>query len=105
MENKQELKIPEHCTSKWEITEGFGKEELLKASIGSIIGVIVGVIFSLITKKNMLPTTMVGLVAFSFGGYVFCKKNRYNRTSLVDDLINMRKFYKSQKQYYYRRDK
>lgn len=100
----EELKIPEHCTSKGEIAEGFGKEELAKASIGSLIGVIVGGIIALITK-NYMVNVMVGLVAFSFGGYIFCKKDRYSRTSIVDTLVDMRKFYKSQKQYYYRRDK
>lgn len=104
LENKEELKIPEHCTSKGEISEGFGKEELIKASIGSLTGVLTGLLISVVTKKNMLPITMFCLVSFSFGGYIFCKKDRYSRTSIVDTLLDMHKFSKSQKQYYYRRD-
>ena len=33
MMNNDEMKIPEHCSSKGEIVEGFGKVELLRTSI------------------------------------------------------------------------
>ena len=37
MMNNDEMKIPEHCSSKGEIVEGFGKVELLRTSIFSIV--------------------------------------------------------------------
>lgn len=102
MMNNDEMKIPEHCSSKGEIVEGFGKVELLRTSIFSIVGVVIGLIISIFTKN--LISIMLSLVAGSFCGYLFCKKDRYSRTSIVDSLIDMRNFSKSQKRYKYRRN-
>lgn len=103
MVQNDEMKIPEHCSNKGEIVEGFGKIELLRTSIFSIVGIVIGLIIFIFTKN--LTTIMLSLVGGSFCGYLFCKKDRYSRTSIVDSLIDMRNFSKSQKRYEYRRNK
>lgn len=103
MVQNDEMKIPEHCSHKGEIVEGFGKVELLRTSIFSVIGIVVGLIISIFTKN--IVSVMLSLVAGSFCGYLFCKKDRYSRTSIVDSLIDMRNFSKSQKKYEYRRNR
>lgn len=101
--NINEMKIPEHCSIKGEIVEGFGKVELIRTSIFSLIGIVVGLIIFIFTKNIM--SIMLSLVVGSFTGYLFCKKDRYSRTSIVDSLIDMMNFNKSQKKYEYRRNK
>jgi hypothetical protein len=103
MVQNDEMKIPEHCSNKGEIVEGFGKIELLRTSIFSIVGIVIGLIIFIFTKN--LVSIMLSLVGGSFCGYLFCKKDRYSRTSIVDSLIDMRNFSKSQKRYEYRRNK
>lgn len=96
------MRIPEHCSQNNEITEGFGKIELLKASIFSTIGLVIGILLSILWTKE--PTTVVfSVVLGSACGYIFTKKDRYSRQSIIDILFDFYKFSKSQKYYEFRR--
>lgn len=100
--NNEEMKIPEHCTQQGEIVEGFGKSELLRASIFSLIGLVIGII--LMTAWTKQGTTIVlSTVIASACGYIFCKKDRYSRQSIINILIDFKSFKESQKYYEYRR--
>lgn len=100
--NKDEgMKIPEHCSSGGEIVEGFGKIELLRTGLFAIAGLFIGIIITMWKKDStvIVLTTVIGAAC----GYVFCKKDRYTRQSIIDILIDFRKFQKSQKYYEYKR--
>lgn len=99
--NDDDMKIPEHCSQRGEIVEGFGKIELLRTIGFMVVGLIIGLIV-LIFTKNLITVVLI-TVGASFCGYIFCKKDRYSRISVVDSLIDMRNFGKSQKKYEYRR--
>lgn len=103
MEEKEIMMIPEHCTKEGEFVEGYGKKEFLRNLIFLAIGVVIGIIV-FIFNKEFISIVLCG-VASAVCGYVFCIKDRYSRMSLIDSLIDMYKFSKSQKLYEYRRGK
>lgn len=100
--NNDEMKIPEHCSQTNEIVEGFGKIELFRSAIFMIIGLIIGIFLMAIWTKE-LPTVVLSTVIGGGFGYVFCKKDRYSRQSVIDILLDFRRFKNSQKYYEYRR--
>lgn len=99
--NRDEMKIPEHCSQGYEIVEGFGKNELIKASMFAIVGGVIGILTMIFTKQ--ITTVVLSIVIGGTGGYIFCKKDRYSRQSIVDMISDYRNFKKSQKYYEYRR--
>jgi positive regulator of sigma E activity len=105
MENRNDndlMMIPEHCSQRGEIVEGFGKDELLQASVFSLIGLIVGIVIMIFWSKE-ISTIILSIVIGSAGGYIICQKDRYSRQSVLDIVRDYIKFGKSQKYYEYRR--
>lgn len=102
MENKEQdqMQIPVHCSKK-EFVEGFGKVEFFRAFIFFIIGSIVGVVIFLFKKD--ITSIILSMVVGGFAGYLFCKKDRYSRTSILDSFIDLLNFNKSQKFYEYKK--
>ncbi|MFQ9249249.1 MAG: hypothetical protein ACLR3R_18530 [Clostridium paraputrificum] len=82
------------CRRVWE-------KELLRNLIFLAIGIVIGIVV-FIFNKEFISIILSG-VASAVCGYVFCIKDRYSRMSLLDSLIDMYKFSKSQKLYEYRR--
>ena len=99
--NRDRMMIPENCCVNGEISEGFGVKELLRSAIFLLVGGVIGFIIFLF--NNQLVTIVFSAVCGGACGYIFCKKDRYSRVSIVDALIDLRKFIKSQKVYEYRR--
>ncbi len=104
MDEKDKMQIPAHCSKGGEIAEGFGKKEFALASIFALVGLLIGSILFFLKTKEVL-SIVLGLSIGACAGYVFCKKDRYTRSSLLEDLMNMMNFYKSQKYYEFRRIK
>lgn len=97
-QNENPMFIPEHCcTDGNEITEGYGKKELLKSIPFILFGFGIGLVISIIRQSIIFP--VLGLVIGASGGYIFCKKDRISRESVLDALVSLYQFIKSQKYY------
>ncbi len=82
-----------------EIFPGFGKKQLLQSIVGStIVGVVS--LFIWIISRN-ISITMVLLLAGIFGSVMMTTKDQSN-LSVVDQVVNIIKYMKSQKYYPYR---
>lgn len=82
-----------------EIFPGFGKKQLLQSIVGStIVGVVS--LFIWIISRNV-SITMVLLLAGIFGSVMMTTKDQSN-LSVVDQVVNIIKYMKSQKYYPYR---
>lgn len=99
MEDK--MMIPEHCSKESEISEGFGMKELLRSGVFVLIGLVIGI--GIYIVNGAIVSLVFSTVCGGACGYVFCKKDRYSRVSVIDSLIDFRNFLKSQKIYEYRR--
>lgn len=100
--NKNEMQIPEHCSQGWEISEGFGKSEVIKALIFLLSGIVIGFIIMILFTHKGTTVVLIGGVG-AIAGYVFCVKERYSRQSLLENIIDLINYNKSQKYYEWRR--
>lgn len=96
---KQTLYIPQGLKTRVEIFDGFGKEELFKTIIVSVVaGVIDGLLFLIF--KNVVTSVVFMLVVIS-GSVMMLTKDKTN-ISVVDQVGFMMRFARSQKVYKYK---
>lgn len=96
---KDTLYIPSGLKVKPEIFDGFGREELYKAIITTIIAVVIDLVFYLITKNVAVSIVLVlSAIAGSFMAYTKDKTNM----SVADQICNMVRFSRMQKFYPYK---
>ncbi|WFD10857.1 hypothetical protein [Tepidibacter hydrothermalis] len=96
---KQTLYIPQGLKTRVEIFDGYGKEELFKTIIVTIIAGIIDVLLYLIFKNTVMSVVFI-LVAIA-GSVMMLTKDTSN-TSVVDQVSFMIKFAKFQKKYKYK---
>lgn len=96
---KQSLYIPQGLKTRVEIFEGYGKEELFKTIIATVIAGVFDILLYLIFK-NTVESMVFILVAIS-GSVMMLTKDK-NNISVVDQVGFMIKFTKSQKVYRYK---
>lgn len=84
---------------KPEIFDGFGKEELFKSAVTTIIAGLMDIVFYLITKN--IAVSIVTILASIAGSVMAFTKDRTNM-SVADQICNMIRFSKMQKQYPYK---
>jgi len=96
---KQSLYIPQGLTTRVEIFDGYGKEELFKTIIVTIVtGAADAVLFLIF--KNVVMSVVLLLVAIS-GSVMMLTKDKSN-ISVVDQVGFMIRFARSQKIYKYK---
>lgn len=98
-QEKETLYIPLGLKTRTEIFDGFGKEELLKSIIVTLIA---GVIDSIIYFVNKSPTFCVVFILSSIAGSVMMLTKDKSNISVVDQIKFMIRFHKSQKIYKYK---
>lgn len=98
-QEKDTLYIPLGLKVKSEIFDGFGKEELYKSAITTIIAGLLDFAFYLITKKVAVSVVMI-LTALA-GSVMAFTKDKTN-LSVADQICNMARFSKMQKFYPYK---
>ncbi|MEA3423120.1 MAG: hypothetical protein U9Q80_04960 [Bacillota bacterium] len=96
---KQSLYIPQGLKTRVEIFEGYGKEELFKTIIATVIAGVFDILLYLIFKNTVASMVFI-LVAIS-GSVMMLTKDK-NNISVVDQVGFMIKFAKSQKVYRYK---
>lgn len=96
---KQTLYIPQGLKTRVEIFDGYGKEELFKTIIVTIVAGIIDMLLYLILKNTVMSVVFM-LVAIA-GSVMMLTKDTTN-ISVVDQASFMIKFAKSQKKYKYR---
>jgi hypothetical protein len=96
---KDTLYIPLGLKVKPEIFDGFGKEELFKSAITTIISGVFDIVFYLMTKNVAVSIVMI-LTAIA-GSVMAFTKDKTN-LSVADQICNMVRFSKMQKQYQYK---
>ena len=84
---------------KPEIFDGFGKEELYKTVVTTTIAGVIDIILYLITKN--VAVSVVIMLASIAGSVMAFSKDRTN-LSVADQICNMVRFSKMQKQYPYK---
>lgn len=99
MNEKQTLYIPLGLKTRTEIFDGFGKEELFKSIIVTLIA---GVIDSIIYFVNRSTTFCVVFILSSIAGSVMMLTKDKTNISVVDQIKFMIRFHKSQKIYKYK---
>ncbi|MBF4692288.1 hypothetical protein [Fusibacter ferrireducens] len=96
---KNPLYIPQGLKTRVEIFDGFGKEELFKTIMTTIIVGILDVLYYLISKNTVVSVVTI-LVAIA-GSVMMLTKDRSN-ISVVDQVGFMIRFARSQKFYPYK---
>jgi Cu/Ag efflux pump CusA len=96
---KQSLYIPQGLKTRVEIFEGYGKEELFKTIIATVIAGVFDILLYLIFKNTV--TSMVFILVAIFGSVMMLTKDK-NNISVVDQVGFMVRFAKSQKVYRYK---
>lgn len=96
---KQTLYIPLGLKTRTEIFDGFGKEELFKSIIVTLIAGAIDTIIYMLTKNTAL--SVVFILSAIAGSVMMLTKDQSN-VSVVDQMIFMIRFSKSQKRYRYR---
>lgn len=99
MEEKREgLYIPQGIKTRVEIYDGYGKEELFITIVVTLITMVVSGLIYLLSKNVVVSVVMV-LVMISASVMMLTKD--INNLSVVDQVIFMVKYVKSQKVYPY----
>ncbi|WP_324824790.1 hypothetical protein [Sinanaerobacter sp. ZZT-01] len=96
---KNPLYIPQGLKTRVEIFDGFGKEELFKTIMTTIIVGILDVLYYLISKNTVVSVVTI-LVAIA-GSVMMLTRDRSN-ISVVDQVGFMIRFARSQKFYPYK---
>lgn len=96
---KHTLYIPQGLKTQVEIFDGFGKEELFKTIIITLIAGVVDVAIYLITKNTAIAVVFI-LTAIA-GSVMMLTKDKTN-ISVVDQIGFMIRFFRSQKKYKYK---
>lgn len=97
--NEINLYIPTGVKADNELFNGFGKRELLQSAVGSLLGGAVAALLWLIAGNVAL--TVVAVLSGIFGSVMMCTKDQNNQ-SVVDQIGNMVRFWRSQQIYPYR---
>lgn len=93
------LYIPTGVKAENEIFNGFGRREFLRSVIGSLFGGSLAVLLWFIVGNVAL--TVVAVLTGIFGSIMMCTKDQNNQ-SVVDQINNMVRFWRSQQIYPYR---
>lgn len=100
MEKKiDRLYIPANVRKRKEIVAGFGGKELILTIIMAGLGLVLGIVIYMWNEKIEFVVTMpivMGVIAI-----IFLIKDQTN-TSLLDSIIRLILFIRSQKRYYYK---
>jgi len=99
MENKKTLYIPQGLKTRVEIFSGFGKEELFKATLVTLVVGLLDIVFYLITKNAVVA--MVTILVTIAGSVMMLTKD-HNNVSVVDQVGFMIRFERSQKKFKYK---
>ncbi len=94
------LYIPAGLKTHREINTGFGKQELIQAVIGTAAITVLDIFFALLIFKN-LPVFVIVLLLGVFIS-VMCVQKDITNLSVLDMVINLHNYMRSQKKYYYR---
>ncbi len=97
--DKDTLYIPIGLKVKPEIFNGFGKEELFKSAITTIIAGAADLVFYLVSK-NVAVSVVIMLSAIAGSVMAFTKDQ--TNLSVADQICNMVRFSRMQKQYPYK---
>ena len=97
--NKRSLYIPQGLKTRVEIFDGYGKEELHKTILVTILAGILDSLYFLIFRNTVISIVIM-LVAIA-GSVMMLSKDRTN-VSVVDQVGFMIKFARSQKKYKYK---
>lgn len=96
---KNALYIPQGLKTRVEIFEGYGKEELVKTIIVTVVAGFLDVLLYFIFKNTVVSVVFI-LVAIA-GSVMMLTKDK-NNISVVDQVGFMVRFAKSQKVYKYK---
>ncbi len=99
MEERDKLYIPIGLKEKYEIWDGFGKEEAIKAFIFIAFSSIIDIFIFVITRKTIFCSVWF---LVSVGGSVMMLTKDTTNLSVVDQIQNMIRFSKSQRYYPYK---
>lgn len=99
-ENIDTLYIPTGLKTQKEIYSGFGKKELIQAIIGTLIISAIDILFVLVIFNN-LPVFIIVLLLGIFTS-VMCVQKDVTNLSVLDMIVNLYKYMKSQKKYHYK---
>lgn len=99
MKEDTSLYIPTGVKAENELFDGFGRRELLQSGVGSLAGG--GVAAVLWCLSGNVALTVVAVLTAIFGSVMMCTKDQNNQ-SVVDQLGNMLRFWRSQQIYPYR---
>ena len=97
--NEINLYIPTGVKAENELFNGFGRREFLQSVIGSLFGGAVAALLWLIAGNVAL--TVVAVLSGIFGSVMMCTKDQNNQ-SVVDQIGNMVRFWRSQQIFPYR---
>ncbi len=98
-QEKDTLYIPLGLKLNPEIFDGFVKEELFKSAITTIVAGLLDIVFYLVTKN--IAVSIVMILASIAGSVMAFTKDKTN-LSVADQICNMVRFSKMQKQYSYK---
>ena len=93
------LYIPYGLSVEQEYITGFGKTELAQFLIGFAAFASVGALLLLITGEFF--ALIVPIIIGASGSFMMVRKDTVTHTSVVGQMANLIRFYKTQKQYYY----
>ncbi|PYG84238.1 hypothetical protein LY28_03743 [Ruminiclostridium sufflavum DSM 19573] len=94
------LYIPAGLKTEKEIYSGFGKSELIQAVTGATGIAVIDILFSLVIFNN-LPAFIIILLMGIFAS-VMCVQKDITNLSVLDMAVNLYKYMRSQKTYYYK---
>lgn len=99
MEERDNLYIPLGLKERNELWDGFGKEEAIRAIIFIAIAGVIDVLIYIL-KENIIFAVVFILIAIGSSLMMLTKDT--TNLSVVDQIVNMIKFSKSQKFYPYK---
>lgn len=99
-ENIDTLYIPTGLKTQKEMYTGFGKHEFIQAVIGTAAITVLDIFFALIIFNN-LPVFIIVLLLGIFTS-VMCVQKDVTNLSVLDMIVNLYNYMRSQKKYYYK---
>ena len=98
-EKKEQLYIPLNVRKRKELFAGYGQQEIIITIVMTIIGFVIGSMIYAFNGK--IEYLLITPIVIGFLTVVTIVKDQTN-TSLLDSLIRLYQFSKSQKKFYYK---
>ena len=102
---QKKVPVPINISLRWELLRGFGKWELIRTSIITVIVLIVSLICGIFIESELKDIVIISVTLFTFSICVGLFSKVDHNQSIYDYFKQRRKFKNTQRKFYYQKEK